>query len=131
MIASRGAPVRRLAVSAGGSGLLFAGPARRGAVSAGVSALLFAGLLVWVALNHGHPLSWDGALHAAALRHRAKPLIAAARPVSVGAEVVAYPLSAAAGVLLLRPRSWWLGAVAGVGVLVLGQVLRVGLAALI
>jgi membrane-associated phospholipid phosphatase len=113
MTASREAPVRRLAVWAA------------------VLALLFAGLLVWVALNHGRPLSWDQGLHAAALRHRAKPLIAAARPVSVGAEVVAYTLSAVAGVLVLRPRSWWLGAVAGVGALVVGQVLRVGLAALI
>jgi membrane-associated phospholipid phosphatase len=113
MTASREAPVRRLAVSAA------------------VLALVFAGLLLWVALNHGRPLSWDGALHAAALQHRAKPLIAAARPVSVGVEVVAYTLSAVGGVLLLRRRSWWLGALAGVGALVVGQVLRVGLAALV
>jgi membrane-associated phospholipid phosphatase len=113
MTASREAPVRRLAVSAA------------------VLALLFAGLLVWLALNHGRPLSGDAALQAAVLRHRATPLVAAARPVSVGVEVVAYTLSAVGGVLLLRRRSWWLGALAGVGALVVGQVLRVGLAALV
>jgi len=45
--------------------------------------------------------------------------------------VVAYVVSAVGGVLLLRPRPWWQGALAGVGVLVVGQVLRVGLAALV
>jgi membrane-associated phospholipid phosphatase len=104
---------------------------RRAAVCATVLALLFTGLLVWVALSHGRPLSWDRALHAAVLQHRAQVLIAAAKPVSVGVEVVAYTLSAVGGVLLLWPRSWWRGALAGVGALIVGQVLRVGLAALI
>lgn len=94
-------------------------------------ALLFAGLLVWVALNHGHPLSWDRTLHAAALQHRSHVLIDAAKPVSVGVEVVAYALSAVGGALLFRRRSWWQGALIGVGALVVGQVLRVGLAALV
>jgi membrane-associated phospholipid phosphatase len=106
-------------------------PLRRPAVWAAVLAVLFAALLTWVALNHGRPLGWDRALHDAALQHRGKQLIAAARPISVGAEVVAYTVSAAAGVLLLRRRSWWIGALAGVGVLVVGQVVRVGLAALV
>jgi undecaprenyl-diphosphatase len=106
-------------------------PVRRPALGAAVLALLFTGLLVWVALDHGRPLSWDRGLHVAALQHRTQLLVAAARPISVGAEVVAYTVSAVGGVLLLRPRSWWLGAVAGVGVLVAGQVLRVGLAALV
>ena len=104
---------------------------RRPAVWATVLALLFTGLLVWVARNHGRPLSWDRTLHAAALQHRAQWLIAAARPVSVGIEVVAYTVSAVGGVLLLRPRSWWCGALVGVGALIVGQVLRLGLAAVI
>jgi membrane-associated phospholipid phosphatase len=104
---------------------------RRPAVWATVLGLLFLGLLVWVALDHGRPLSWDRGLHAAVLRHRAPAMIAAAKPVSVGVEVVAYTLSAVGGALLLRPRSWWRGALVGVGVLIAGQVLRVGLAALI
>ena len=77
---------------------------RRSAVWATVLALLFTGLLVWVALNHGRPLSWDRTLHDAALKHRAQRLIAAAKPVSVGVEVVAYAVSAVGGVLLLRLR---------------------------
>ena len=106
-------------------------PVRRPVLAAAVLALLFTGLLVWVALNHGRPLGWDRALHAAVLQHRAQWLIAAAKPVSVGVEVVAYVVSAVGGVLLLRPRSGWQGALFGVGVLVVGQVLRVGLAALV
>ena len=94
-------------------------------------ALLFTGLLVWVALNHGRPLSWDRALHTAALHDRTHALIAAAKPVSVGIEVVAYTVSAVGGVLLLRPRSWWQGALVGVAALIVGQVLRVGVAALV
>jgi membrane-associated phospholipid phosphatase len=107
------------------------GAVRRSAVWAAALALLFTGLLVWVALHHGRPLSWDRTLHAAALKHRAQPLIAAAKPVSVGIEVVAYTVSAVGGVLLLRLRSWWRGALVGVSALIVGQVLRVGLAALI
>jgi undecaprenyl-diphosphatase len=106
-------------------------PVRRPAVWATVLALLFVGLLVWVALSHGRPLGWDRSLHAAVLQHRARLLIAAAKPVSVGVEVVAYIVSAVAGVLLLRPRPWWLGALVGLGVLGVGQVLRVGVAALV
>jgi membrane-associated phospholipid phosphatase len=105
--------------------------ASRPALWATVMALLFTGLLVWVALNHGRPLSWDRTVHAAALQHRTQLLITAAKPVSVGVEVVAYTVSAVGGVLLLRSRSWWVGAVVGVGALIVGQVLRVGLAALI
>jgi len=104
---------------------------RRPAAWATVLALLFTGLLVWVALTHGRPLSWDRTLHAAALQHRAPPLTAAAKPVSVGVEVVAYTVSAVGGALLLRSWSWWRGALIGVGALIVGQVLRVGLAALI
>jgi membrane-associated phospholipid phosphatase len=104
---------------------------RHSGLWASVLALLFTGLLVWVALNHGRPLGWDRTLHAAALQHRTPWLIAAAKPVSVGIEVVAYTVSAVGGVLLLRSRSWWRGALVGVGILIVGQVLRVGLAALI
>jgi undecaprenyl-diphosphatase len=106
-------------------------PARRPALWAAAAALLFLGLLLWVALDHGRPLSWDGALHTAVVHHRARWLVAAAKPVSVGVEVVAYTVSAVGGALLLRPRSWWLGAVVGVGTLIAGQVVRVGLAALV
>jgi len=103
----------------------------RAAAWATALALIFIALLVWVTLNHGRPLGWDRALHAAVLQHRARSLITAAVPVSVGVEVVAYTLSAVGGVLVLRPRPWWLGALVGLGVLVVGQVLRVGLAALV
>src|SRR4051812_12158433 len=50
---------------------------RRSVVWATLLALLFTGLLVWVVLNHGRPMSWDRTLHAAALKHRAQPLVAA------------------------------------------------------
>ena len=106
-------------------------PVRRLAVWATALILLFTALLVWVAVEHGRPLSWDRTLHAAALQHRTQLLIVAAKPVSVGVEVVAYTLSALGGVLLFHPRSWWRGALIGIGTLIVGQVLRVGLAALI
>jgi len=54
-------------------------PVRRLAVWATALILLFTALLVWVAVEHGRPLSWDRTLHATALQHRTQLLIVAAK----------------------------------------------------
>jgi len=88
-----------------------------------------AGLIGWVALRHRRPLSWDLALHNAALAHRAPAVTAVALAVTGTAEGLAYVVAAVGGLLALRPRPWWLGAPAGAAVLAAGQLLRLGLAA--
>jgi undecaprenyl-diphosphatase len=105
-----------------------AGPARRLGVSAGVLGAALAGLIGWVAVHHRRPLSWDLALHSAALAHRTSVLTAVALAVTGSAEKLAYVVAAVGGLLALRPRPWWLGALSGAAVLGLGQLLRIGVA---
>jgi undecaprenyl-diphosphatase len=70
----------------------------------------------------------DLALHAAALHHRSPAVTAAALAVTGTAEGTAYLVAAVGGWLALRPRPWWLGALAGAALLGVGQLLRLGLA---
>jgi membrane-associated phospholipid phosphatase len=100
---------------------------RRLAVAVAVTAAAFGALLGWVLAAHGHPLAWDLGLHAAAVEHRTDPLTAAARGVSAANEVVAYVVAPIGGLLALRPRPWWLGALTGAAALAAGQWLRFGL----
>jgi undecaprenyl-diphosphatase len=85
-------------------------------------------LISWVVGHHGRPLSWDLALHAAALHHRSPSLTTVAIVLTTTAEACAYVLAAIGGLLALRPRPWWMGAVAGAALLGAGQLIRIGLA---
>jgi undecaprenyl-diphosphatase len=103
-------------------------PARRLGLTAGVLSAALAGLIGWVVVHHRRPLSWDLALHFAALAHRTHSLTTVALTVTGSAEKVAYGVAAVGGLLGLRPRPWWLGALSGVAALGVGQLLRIGLA---
>jgi membrane-associated phospholipid phosphatase len=100
---------------------------RRLVVAAVVLACLFTGLLAGVLAHHGHPLSWDLSVHAGVLHYRTAALTAAAAALSATAEVVAYAVAAIGGLLALRLRPWWLGALLGAAALAAGQLLRFGL----
>jgi undecaprenyl-diphosphatase len=103
-------------------------PARRLAWASVLLAVALAALIGWVAAHHGRPLAWDLALHAAAVGHRTPALTTAAIAVTTTAEGFAYIVAAVGGLLALRPWPWWLGALVGIVVLAVGQLLRVGLA---
>ena len=103
-------------------------PGRRSMWIGALLAVALAGLIAWVVGHHGRPLSWDLALHAAALQHRSPALTNAAIVVTTTGEVPAYVVAALGGLLALRPRRWWGGALAGVALLGAGQLLRLGLA---
>jgi undecaprenyl-diphosphatase len=90
--------------------------------------VLFAGLVTWVQLDHGHPLSWDSALHAATLRHRTAALTRTAIAVTTSGQTPAFAVAAVGMALALRPRPWWLGALVGLAVLLAGQLLRLTIA---
>jgi membrane-associated phospholipid phosphatase len=100
-----------------------------GLAAAALAAALIA-VLAWVELSGGGPLGVDRALHETFLHHRSSVLTTAGIAVSVTSEYLAYVLAAISGVLLMRPRPWWLGAITGIVVLAVGQGVRVGLAAL-
>jgi undecaprenyl-diphosphatase len=100
---------------------------RRSVWLSGVLAIALAALIAWVAVHHGRPLDWDLALHAAALQHRTPVLTTAAIAVTFTAQAPAYVVAAAGGLLALRLRPWWFGALVGVAVLGAGQLLRLGL----
>jgi undecaprenyl-diphosphatase len=100
---------------------------RRLAVAGIVLAAGFAALLGLVLAGHGHPLEWDLRLHTAALHRRPAALTAAATALSATTQVLAYLLAATGGWLALRPRPWWLGALAGAAALGVGQLVRFGL----
>jgi membrane-associated phospholipid phosphatase len=103
-------------------------PGRRLAVVASALGAALAALIGWVEIHRRRPLSWDVALHAAALHHRTPSLTAVALAVTTSAEGMAYAVAAVGGFLALRPRPWWLGALAGAAVLAVGQLLRLGIA---
>jgi undecaprenyl-diphosphatase len=84
-------------------------------------------LIGWVLAHHGRPLDWDLTLHAAAHGHRTRGLTTAAVLVTTSAQPLAYPLAAVGGLLALRPRQWWLGALVGAAILGAGQLVRLGL----
>lgn len=102
-------------------------PSRRLAAATLVLGAAFVALLVRVLIAHGRPLAVDRALHTAAMDHRAAALTAAAIVLSAVNEVLAYLLAAIGGLLTLRPRPWWIGALAGVAALGAGQLVRFGL----
>jgi membrane-associated phospholipid phosphatase len=89
---------------------------------------LLAALITWVLIHHGRPLVWDVALHRAALHDRTSALTSVAIVVTTTGEAPAYAVAVLGGVLALRPRPWWLGAVAGAAFLLVGQLIRVTLA---
>jgi membrane-associated phospholipid phosphatase len=102
-------------------------PVRRLGVAACAPGVALAGLIGWIAAHDLRPLAWDLTLHAVALAHRSPALTAAALAVTVSAEGLAYAVAAVGGLLALRPRPWWLGALLGAAVLTAGQLLRLGL----
>jgi undecaprenyl-diphosphatase len=92
---------------------------------------LVAALIAWVLVDHLRPTGWDQSLHAAGMDHRTPALTAVAIAVSSSSEYLAYVVAALGTGLALRPRPWWVGALAGVLVLAAGQGIRVALAAVI
>ena len=104
---------------------------RRLVVTAVILGVALAAVTGWVVAVGGGRLAWDQSLHELALHHRTDGLTAVATAVSRTSEYVAYVLAAIAGVMALRPRPWWAGALAGVLTLAACQGIRVGLAALI
>ncbi|WP_129841282.1 phosphatase PAP2 family protein [Streptomyces sp. RFCAC02] len=98
----------------------------RGTVAA-VSAVALIALVTVVALRDGAPFAVDSRLHDAAVRHRTPGWSEAFRVItSTGSGVPPLVVAAVAGALA-APRAWWLGAVAGVGALVTGQLGRFAL----
>ena len=94
------------------------------------AAALLAALAVvigWVVVRHGQPLQLDQRLHHAALVHRQSSVAAAARVLTESAQQPAFLVAAAAGILWLPLRRWWLRAAAGIAILAVGQLIRVGL----
>jgi hypothetical protein len=86
-------------------------------------------VIAWVLTADRGPTAWDATLHQAGLDHRSAGLTAVAIALSVTSEYVAYVIAPLGTLLLLRPRPWWFGAVAGVLMLAAGQGVRVALAA--
>jgi membrane-associated phospholipid phosphatase len=100
---------------------------RRLALTGAVLAAAFAALLGLVLAAHGQPRGWDLDLHSAALDRRSAALTAVATALSATTQVLAYLLAAIGGLLALRPRPWWLGALAGAAALGAGQLVRFAL----
>ncbi|TWV55648.1 phosphatase PAP2 family protein [Streptomyces misionensis] len=101
---------------------------------AGVAAwLAFAALTVLVVVGHGAPLAPDRGLHAWSLAHRPSSAAAVARGLTdTGTGVVPYALVVLAGVVAGRTRRQRGTAVLlALGCLVLGQVVRYGVMALV
>jgi membrane-associated phospholipid phosphatase len=103
-------------------------PPRRLGPAAWALGAALAGLIGWVVAHHRRPLTWDLTLHAAALAHRTPALTAAALAVTNSAGGLAWVLAVVGGLLAVRSRPWWFGALAGAAALGLGQLLRLGLA---
>jgi undecaprenyl-diphosphatase len=98
----------------------------------GVSlAVALAAVIAWVLAAHLGPTAWDTSLHTGGLDHRTSALTAVGIAVSATSEYLAYVAAAVGTLLALRTRRWWVGALAGVLLLALGQGIRVALAALI
>ncbi|QLJ03264.1 phosphatase PAP2 family protein [Streptomyces sp. NEAU-sy36] len=93
----------------------------------------FAALTVLVVLGHGAPLAPDRGLHAWSLAHRPPVAAAVARGLTdTGTGVVPYALAVVAGVIAARTRRQRGTAVPlALGCLVLGQVARYGVMALV
>jgi membrane-associated phospholipid phosphatase len=102
-------------------------PVRRLGVTAWAPDAALTALIGWVVVHHRRPLSVDLTLHAAALAKRTPPLTAAALVVTNSAGDLAWVLAVVGGLLAVRSRPWWVGALAGAAVLGLGQLLRLGL----
>jgi membrane-associated phospholipid phosphatase len=94
-------------------------------------AVALAAVIGWVLAAHLRPTGWDASLHAAGLDHRSAGLTAVAVAVSSSSEYIAYVVAAVGAWLVLRPRPWWFGALAGVVALAACQGIRVALAALV
>jgi membrane-associated phospholipid phosphatase len=69
----------------------------------------------------------DLTLHAAALAHRTPALTTAALAVTNSAGNLAWVLAVLGGLLAVRSRPWWVGALVRAAALGLGQLLRLGL----
>lgn len=90
---------------------------------------VLAALLAVTGGRHGTPYPVDAGIHGWVLAHRPAAAVDVAVAVTVsGTGVVAYLLAGVGGVLVWR-RGWWRGAVVGVAVLGLGQLVRMALAA--
>ncbi|WP_052847706.1 phosphatase PAP2 family protein [Streptomyces avicenniae] len=91
---------------------------------AAVAAALLAALMFAVALRDGAPFPVDDTLHDEALERRTGGWNDAFRFItSTGSGVPPLVIAAVVGALYV-PRTWWLGAVAGVGALAVGQLVR-------
>ena len=102
-------------------------PVRRLGVAALTLGAALTALIGWVLVHHRRPLSWDLALHAAWLAHRTPALTTAALAVTNSAGDLAWVVAVVGGLLALRSRPWWVGALAGAAALGLGQLLRLAL----
>lgn len=84
-------------------------------------------LVGWVSAHGGRPTMWDQSLHQWAVTHRPASLAGFARGLTRTGQQPALLVAAAAGLLVVPLRRWWWRALVGVGLLVLGQLVRVGL----
>ncbi|TDC26474.1 phosphatase PAP2 family protein [Streptomyces sp. 8K308] len=97
---------------------------RRPLVIAAVAAALLAALMITVAARNGSPFAIDSRLHDWAVDHRTPAWTTTFKAITrTGSGPPAMLLGALAGALAL-PRRWWLGAVVGLGTLLLGMLFR-------
>ncbi|SFL86339.1 phosphatase PAP2 family protein [Geodermatophilus ruber] len=102
-------------------------PVRRLAGTAWILGAALTVLIGWVLVHHRRPLAVDLTLHAAALAHRTPALTTVALAVTGSSGELAWVLAVVGGLLAVRSRPWWVGALAGAAALGLGQLLRLGL----
>jgi membrane-associated phospholipid phosphatase len=102
-------------------------PVRRLGRTAWILGAALTALIGWVLVHHRRPLAVDLTLHAAALAHRTPALTTAALAVTDSSGDLAWILAVVGGLLAVRSRPWWVGALAGATALGLGQLLRLGL----
>jgi undecaprenyl-diphosphatase len=100
-------------------------------VGAGVVLLVaLVAVIVWVLASHLRPTGWDSSLHEYFVHHRTTAVSDVTKAVSITSEYIAYVFAAVGTMLALLPRPWWLGLIAGILLMSIGQGIRVGVAAL-
>ncbi|WP_165955972.1 phosphatase PAP2 family protein [Streptomyces hainanensis] len=97
---------------------------RRTLVIAALAAAALAVLMITVAVRDGAPFALDSRLHDWAVDHRSPTWTTTFKAITdTGSGPPAMVLGAIAGALAM-PRRWWLGAVVGLGTLLVGMLFR-------